>query len=71
MISLNNSSKYCDLVHVRPCRRQLGAATDGRGERQLESAFSRNGRVFATPSAVSTNTSRPARIVAAGCSGDP
>ena len=43
---------YCDLVHVRPCRRQLGAATDQRCERQLESAISRTGAAIATPSAV-------------------
>ena len=56
---------YCDLVHVRPCRRQLGAATDLRCERQLESAISRTGAAIATPSAVSTNSSMldSARIV--------
>ena len=32
---------HCDLVRVRPCRRQLGAATDRRCERQLEYAISR------------------------------
>ena len=48
---------YCDLVHVRPCRRQLGAATDHRSERQLESAISRTGAAIATPSAVSTDSS--------------
>ena len=35
--------RYCDLVKVRPCRRQLGAATNLRCERQLESAISRTG----------------------------
>ena len=56
---------YCDLVHERPCRRQLGAATDQRCEQQLESAISRTGAAIATPSAVSTNSSMldSARIV--------
>ena len=56
---------YCDLVHVRPCRRQLGAATDQRCERQLESAISRTGAAIAILSAVSTNSSMldSARIV--------
>ena len=56
---------YCDLVDVRPCRRQLGAATDRRCERQLDSAISRTGVAIATPSAVSTNSSMldSARIV--------
>ena len=58
--------KIDDLLrHVRPCRRQLGAATDRRCERQLESAISRTGAIVATPSAVSTNSSMldSARIV--------
>ena len=48
---------YCDLVHVSPCRKRLGAATDQRCEWQLESAISRTGATIATPSAVSTNSS--------------
>ena len=45
---------YYDLVHVRPCRMQLGAATDRRCERQLESAISQT--LIAASSEISTNS---------------
>ena len=57
---------FCDLVHVKPWRRQLGATTDQRcGLRQPEYRILRSGVAIANPSAVSTGKSMldSARIV--------